>query len=372
LWQVLGDNAPWRGKIHLDLHRVRSSDEMITVVSEKFKNGWNYRVKLPDVLQRDRFILTLTEVLLLEIANRNAGDHPAVIPAWLTEGFAGELRASGGTELLLTPPDRSVNGLAFSLQNTHQFWSNPLEQAWQELRARPALTFEQLSWPAEGQFDGDAGRLFRASAQLLVNRLLRLENGQACFQAMLQGLPRRYNWQLAFQAAFRPYFQSPLDVEKWWALQVAQFTGHDLTQTWTLGESWRKLDEILRPPVEVRAGENELPLHAEVSLQTSLREWDRARQVQMLQRKLAELNLLRPRVVAEVVPLVDDYRGAIQNYLRKREASTGILFFKQRRSWIYDRLAEETIQQLDALDAVREALRPAAAAVAAGRQAAVP
>jgi hypothetical protein len=305
--------------------------------------------------------------LLSELANRHSGARPAEVPAWLTEGFAGGLGAASDLEVVLTRPNRSVNGLAISLESTNKPWSNPLEKTWHELRARPPLTFAHLSWPAEGQRDGAAGEFYRANAQLLVSRLLRLDNGRDCFQAMLQGLPRYYNWQIAFQDAFRRHFPSPLEVEKWWALQVVQFTGRELTQTWTPEESWRKFEEIIRPPVQIRAGENELPLHSEVSLQTSLREWDRARQVEMLQRKLGELNLLRQRVVPELVPLVDDYRGALRNYLQKRNQSVGILFFKKRSTWTYDRLTEETIQQLDALDAGRAAWRPALPVAASGQ-----
>jgi hypothetical protein len=217
-----------------------------------------------------------------------------------------------------------------------------------------------LSWPAEGQLDGPAGALYRSSAQLFLNRLLRLENGRACLRAMIETLPQYYNWQIAFQNAFRPHFHSLLDVEKWWALQVVQFTGRDLTETWTPAESWNKFEEILRSRVEVRASENDLPLHAEVSLQTIVREWERARQVEALQRKLNDLNLARLRVVPDLVPLLDDYRAVIQNFLQRRNESVVTMTFKKRQARILDRLAEEAIRQLDALDAVRAALRPVA------------
>jgi len=34
-----------------------------------------------------------------------------------------------------------------------------------------------------------------------------------------------YNWQFAFLQAFSATFQQPLDVEKWWSLQLLHFTG---------------------------------------------------------------------------------------------------------------------------------------------------
>src|SRR5205807_476009 len=81
--------------------------------------------------------------------------------------------------------------------------------------------------------------------------------------------------QFAFLRAFQAHFQRPLDVEKWWTLQVLHFTGRDLTQTWPADESWKKFDEIIRSTVQIRVGTNELPLRAEISLQAIIREWDR-------------------------------------------------------------------------------------------------
>ena len=319
LWQELGTTAQWRGRICLDLRAAGSADDRVVVVTERLPSGWNYRLALPDLMERDRFVRAIVHVLLLEISNRGAGAHPAEIPTWLAEGLARDLRAASERELILPPPGWNVHGLTISpdLVNDER-WSNPLNRAHQELRARPPLTFEQLSWPAEGQLTGAAGELYRNSAQLLVSQLLYLKNGQACLQTMLNQLPRHHNWQLAFLNAFRSHFGSLLEVEKWWALRTVQFTGRDLSQTWTSPESWRKLDEILHSPVDVRRVTNELPLHAVVDLQTIVREWESARQIPTLQRKQLELDLLRPRVALEAVPLVDDYRGAIQNYLQKR------------------------------------------------------
>ena len=37
----------------------------------------------------------------------------------------------------------------------------------------PALTFEELSWPTDAQVSGADGGVYRASAQLFVNDLLK-------------------------------------------------------------------------------------------------------------------------------------------------------------------------------------------------------
>ena len=104
------------------------------------------------------------------------------------------------------------------------------------------MTFEELSWPTAANSTGAAGEFYGDSAQLFVDELLSLPDGRACLRAMVAELPR-YNWQFAFLHAFGAYFQRPLDVEKWWALQVVQFTGHDLGQTWPeekAGTSWTR------------------------------------------------------------------------------------------------------------------------------------
>ena len=184
-----------------------------------------------------------------------------------------------------------------------------------------------------------------------------LPDGPASLRTMLEMLPRYYNWQTAFLTAFRSDFPNLLDVEKWWALQVVQFTGLDLTQTWPVDESWRKLDDILHAPVDVRTEKTELPLRTEITLQTVLRQRASAQQVQLLQRKLRDLDLLRLRVPAEVRPTVDDYRRVLQSYLQKRGAVT-----ITQSSGVISPQSEETIRQLNALDARRVAQAAASTA----------
>ncbi len=84
-------------------------------------------------------------------------------------------------------------------------------------------------------------------------------------------------------------------------------SGRDPAQTWSLEESWQKLDQAIQSAVQVRTGTNELPLHAEVTLQKIIREWDPMRQTQALNNTLRELGLLRLRIAQEYVGLVQDY-----------------------------------------------------------------
>ena len=62
LWQELGATAPWRGKIYLVVFRAQGPNETITLLSERFTSGWQYRVDLPDVLDRTRYVRAMVQV----------------------------------------------------------------------------------------------------------------------------------------------------------------------------------------------------------------------------------------------------------------------------------------------------------------------
>jgi len=217
----------------------------------------------------------------------------------------------------------------------------------------------------EDEQAGEAGLVYRSSAQVFLHELLGLKNGRVCLRAMLAELPNYYNWQLPFIKAFRAHFQRTIDVEKWWALQVVHFSARDvLAQTWPFEESSKKLEHALHASVELHAGTNDLALTAEVPLQRVLREWDRTRETEILQLKLRGLQLLRSRVADEFVPLVDNYRQVLENYLQHQQKRSFIPF---KRIASDNRLAEQTVNALDQLDALRAALRPAQKPVVAGK-----
>lgn len=355
LWRPLGASAPWRGKIYLALYPAQDADETITITSERYRDGWQYRVELPDIVERTRYVRAMVQVLLLELANRTGGEYSAEIPVWLIEGFSQQLLASSEIEIILPPPSATVNGLNLTSTVVNARKTNPLEQAHQELRTVPPLTFDGLSWPGEETLSGEAGQRYRLSAQLFVSQLLDLKDGPACLRSMLTELPERYNWQFAFLHAFHGYFEGPLEVEKWWALQLVRFTGRDIAQTWPLEESWQKLEQTIRSPVQIRALSSDLPLHGDITLQTIIREWDPARQTQALRSKLGQLDSLRFQAAPQLIGVIDDYRRAIQSYLQTRDQAGFFLFF--RKNAASRRATEQALRQFNALDARREALR---------------
>jgi hypothetical protein len=261
--------------------------------------------------------------------------------------------------LVIEPPERRDFGLSASSLIFNGVKSNPLAGAHENLRTRPPLTLEQLSWPAEGELDGEAGESYRDSAQLLVHDLMQFDDGRACLCNLIGDFGRYFNWQMAFLDAFRGHFASQLEFDKWWALRLVTFTGRDLTQTWSHEESWKKLDEIMRPTVEVRTVTDELPLRTEVTLQSIIREWEFAQQVAILNEKVQQLFVLRTRVSQDLIYLVDDYRQTLDAYARKRAKYVVGHRAKIQVITGLDKVGQEMVQRLDVLDARRQELRAA-------------
>ena len=331
----------------------------MTIQSSRFGNGWNYRVELPDIVSRTRLARALTGVLLMEFANRDAQTRSAEIPAWLTDGLSQQTSFSDGlTENILSLPDKIVNGLPVTKTDAVQRGIDSLAGVRQVLKSSTALTFEQLSWPDDAQISGADGGIYRASAQLFVCRLLGLQDGPMRLREMLQNLPQFYNWQIAFQKAFRDEFSKPLDVEKWWALQVVDFAAQSPGPRWTRADSRDRLDEILSVPVEMRDASNNLPVHAEVSLQAVIRNFDSAQQMSVLQTKLRDLAIAHFRMAGPLAVLTDSYRHIIQDYLDGR---TLLVPSSAKHAPVSSGKngADETVEKLDALDLQRRAIEDA-------------
>lgn len=353
----LGLATPWRGRILVRLRTATRADDPITVTLEQFRDGWNYRVDLPDIVERARLVRVLVEVLLLETANQRATGRSTELPPWLAVGFAERLVSSSEASLLFPPPRGSVGAVALvPIVVTNS--PDPLATARARLREQSPLTLQELSWPVERDFAGETSAAYRASAQLLVSELLRLTDGAACFRALLNELPQYFNWQAAFLKAFHPHFARLLDLEKWWSLQSVSFAGRDPAHPWPAGESWRKLDEALHVPAQVRAAANQLPSgSASIPLQRVIREWDSVRQTTALRGSLQQLDLLRQRLAPELLPLLTDYRRVVATYLEQKEKLGISLAGGRAARPALKQLMADTVRQLDKLDARAKAFR---------------
>jgi hypothetical protein len=356
----LGEHDQWKGKIYLDLHHARSLGETILVEPTVYFDVWDYHVAMADVLDRTRVVSAMTELLLLEMANRGSG-RSAEIPAWLTQGLAQEMIYSSDSELVLEKPDQTMSSdNVFQVNSKLDLsWrqADPLKVAHEELHDAPPLTFDELSWPKPGQLVGEAGEIYRGSAQFFVHELLLFKDGRECLRAMVRELGQHLNWQLAFRDAFGAHFANQLELEKWWALKVIEFTGRDLSQTWPSDVSWRKLDEIVHPVAEVRTKANSLPTRTSMNFQTIIREWDFGRQSDVLHERAQQLRLLRMRVSQDLIGLVDDYRRVLETYLGKRD-SVGFNLAGRQDAFGPDKGVMAAVRQLNVLDNRREQMRP--------------
>jgi len=358
LYSELGAPNQWRGRINVSISPVRNNRDDYALVVDRFRNGWSYQLNLPQRVERTMFVRTLVQVLLFELANRQANERSAEVPFWLVEGLTQRLLTSREAEVILPPPSLTFGGVKVGPTFIERRENDPLETARRVLRDRPPLTLEELSWPPTEDFNGPAGEGFRCSAQLFVTELLRLKNGRECLREAITGLGGCYNWQTAFLQAFQTHFSNQLALEKWWALQAVYFVGRNPFQLWTSEESWEKLDEALHLPVAIRRTSGEMPAHAELTLQVMIREWNTVRQLSTLRSKLQELELTRVRLALEFVNITDEYQRVLRQYLQQREGTPAIYVNLQAMPEGARRNALEIIRQLDELDANRKLMRP--------------
>lgn len=348
---------PWQGKIHITIQR-RGADLAPTLVSEHFRDGWNYQLSLPAVMERTEFVRTLTQVILTELANREAGERAAELPTWLVEGLTQQLLATRAAQTILEPPVASIRGLAVEPVVVEKRDVGPLEAARVVLRDRPPMALEELSWMTPDQIAAPGGEVYRCNAQLFVAELLRLPDGRDCLREMISELGKCFNWQTAFLRAFHERFANQLALEKWWTLQAVYFTGRDPLQLWPAAESWRQLDQALRTTVAIRGALNELPAHSEVTLQAIIREWDRVRQATTIRARIADLEAVKVRVAPEFIQITEAYRRTLADYLQQRERAVPPVHNSLFRPRNPLQVAREAIRQLDALDTARLQLKP--------------
>jgi hypothetical protein len=354
----LRDKTQWRGRILLSLSPAQTADDEIIFITEKFKDGWGYRLDVPNPVQRTRLVRAVVQAILQERVNRGSRGRSTEIPLWLSEGLTQWLIASQGLEVLLPPPAQLVNGLRLSPVFVDARRTNAVTLAMLGLGDRGPISLEELSWPKDGQLAGPDAVAFAQSAQLFVGELLRFQDGPDCFRAFLDELPGFLNWQTTFLRGFGPHFARQVDLEKWWTLQIVSRTGRDVRSLWTLEESWKKLDELIAVQTQVRRTRNELPVPAEVPLATVIREWDFVRQSQALRNKLNELNGARQRVAEELVPVVDDYRHLIQNFLSQRDRLGAVLPDGRGSRPAARSLVRETLKTIEAIEERRQKSRP--------------
>ncbi len=346
----LGLKDTWLGLIAVSTRPLQDDDSTIEVNSVRYKDGWGYRVEMPERVDKDAFIRTAVKVVLLEIANRTALTREAELPPWLAEGLAAELQSTVLSTLALEPE---------TLTSRRDVRHDPLQTAREVLRRRPALKFDELNMPSAEMLSAQGIEVFRACAQIYVHELLRLRTGRDCLRELLTRLPENLNWQTTFLQAFRGYFEKLIDADKWYALTLANIAGRDPMSRWPLDTSWKQLDDILTTRVQVRLNAGELPIDTSATLQRLVTEWEKDRQQPVLAQKVNHLQALRSRVAPELSELVDAYIEVLQAHLEGRSIKLPALpTTSPAEKTRLSRRVRNVVQHLDVLEARRETLRP--------------
>lgn len=331
------------GRVYLRISAQQG--DHIAVVRNRVPQGWNYSVQLPLEMDRNRFITLIAQVLLVDLCNPGRNESALDLPSWLTEGLIAHIKASSSEELVLES-STSVN-----LPRSGTDSIKPLRELFQK---RSPLTFDELSWPSG--VSGERAGLFLPSAQLFVFELISMPGGRDSLRRMIGNLGRFRNWQFAFYESFQRQFKQPVDVEKWWSVQVAAVTGRNPVQMLTPSQSLSKLEEVLSVPVVIQQTSNSVPQAAHISLRQVVTDWEFSRENVALRRMVDDLAGLRFRAAPQLVRLIENYRVGIEQYLQEREPRM-IYDARQRAPVSTPALKKAMLKRLDELDSDRAEAR---------------
>ena len=336
LLKELGATDQWKAMVTIGIHPVRDDNEPIFITSVHYANGWSYQLAMADQVDRARFINAIVQVIITEIANREAGARQSELPPWLAEGLAEHLQAT------------SLAGLTFELQtgiSKKQRTPDPLVKVREFLRSNRPLTIDELDWPVGDASDAEKEPAYHNCSHLLVHELLRLRGGRSRLLQLLHDAHNHLNWQSAFFQAFGAQFPRLVDFEKWWMMRVVQLTQGEAFSMFKPEEQWRQVDDALVARTSARQNTNEVPANTTLTLQTIITEWPFRDQRSLLSQKSQLLRALELRMEAQAARLVEDYRSVLEKYLRTGGRG-------KRAS-----LLKETVKRLDDLDIRRQQMK---------------
>lgn len=300
----------WRGKIHIEIKTGRDMRTVpIRIVPVLMPGGWNYRMDVPEEVEWKRLVRALVEVVLLEAANREAGDRVGLPPLWLNEGMTGLVLAENGRDLV-------IEGHTAVLRNERR--PGALEEVRRVLSGRPPLLIGDLSFPPDALATDPAGWThYQASASLLVHELMLDGEGIAAMGRFLQFMPRYLNWQTAFLGAHGTRFLSLLEVEKWWAVNATHVLSRDPALIWSREASLTHLNGLLLENATIRT-DGRADQRQVVSLSEVVLKWDVAVQREVLNRKREQLRELYQHAPGDLLPLVTEFNQVLAEYMDDR------------------------------------------------------
>ncbi len=345
----LGMNDHWRGNVHVFVAPANRPRQPVEILPTRYGDGWHYKVALPARCDWVRLVRGLVEVLLIEIANRDARPQLVQPPLWLTEGISGLLVAEHGRTLVTEPN-------AYIVVSGRK--AERLNLARQLFRESNPATFSELSWPDSQKLaDTGAWNLYQAAAQLFTQELLNEHDGRRGIQDFLRAMPQNLNWQTTFLRAFHPRFLTLLDIERWWAVAIADFQSRDPSLQWSRERIVRQLGVIIHETTEVRTGTNGPVTRKELPLSQLVANWEFSDQRDVLARKANQLQLLHIHAPPNLRPLIADYFKILDVYVRDRQPQGGSQDTRGDVGMRKRILARESSKRLAELEARIEAIQ---------------
>lgn len=372
--EQVGLEDRWKHRIHVVINPLLASNTDVVVAASRLLNGWVYRIEMPQRIEKEKLARCVVRTLLQEYADRSAKGRSAAIPLWLTEGATQQVLRSAATPLF--PPVKERSAIAFDrgvqaggdvsvrlVENpsaepfifSGSRYEEPLKTVKETLGRFEAMTFADFGVAGEKRLSGDEWTLFQGCSHLLVARLLELPEGKAAFRGMLDESSKFLNWQLAFLKGFEAHFSTPLDVEKWWSLQVFNLSQPDHETRLGNLAGLARLDAVLDSSVTIRTGEgDEAAAEADqFPLQVMMDLVDYSDQRAAIMEIVLRLRRLRWLVSDDLIKLTDDYARELNEYIARRDKARGSRPRRGRVSANESTIIRQTLDRLKLLDIIR-------------------
>jgi len=337
--------APAAGRGHFHLFLIPTNQTAggpVTIVPRPFREGWQFRVGIPTAIDWRQLVRGLSEVVLLEMANRNGGDTLARTPLWLNEGLAGILASEDGRSLV-------QESEAAVMRAGRR--GDPAVDARTALNAAGPITYAELTQPTAASL-GEANQFarYQASAVFFTHQLLGEPEGRARLRQAVLLSPQFLNWELAFLRAFDGRFINALDVEKWWAVTAAETLARDPLRRWTRAQTLQRLRSLTVESADSFTTTNAPAARRQLSLGEVLISLDFSIHREVIQRKLGQLRELYTQAPDDLLPLVRDYHRSLSQYLETRQRSGSDPTGRGEVAIRTQLLARQTARRMDWLD----------------------
>ncbi len=299
--------------------------------------GWQYRVLVNGVVEEEVMVRAIVQIVLETITTRPGQNKLAEIPPWLIEGLVQFLKNRPGPSLVPTSEIGRGNSSPYYFadskwkgkspgdlfphyktdQRIHRY--APFKEVRSRISGKTPLTFSLLSYPESELFEGDSWQTYKDFSHILFHQLKSMKQGSAYFKEFLNLIPNYLNWQLAFLEAFGEIFTRPIDIEKWWAVNLMLFLEKEDMNYWHKWLAMERLDQLLKIPVNLRVQRNSAPIQSTVSLSDVIREWNLGQVREAFLQKMLGLQALRIRTPPRIALLVDGYLEVIRVYVAKTQ-----------------------------------------------------